>query len=261
MIGMLALKGIPNEFHMKQGIRVFLTNLMTHKRKSISDSVESVDISDLVDTTTIISIEQLSKDVISQRRGYYFAKRCLDVVASIFALIFFSLPMALVAIAIRLEGPGPIFYTQERLGLNGERFHLIKFRSMKINAETGGAQWAKENDPRVTRVGRFIRSCRLDELPQFWQVLTGEMSLIGPRPEREIFYQAFEKYIPGFSQRLLVKPGITGLAQVNGGYNLKPAEKILHDIEYIKTQSFWLDFKIIFMTVLVVLRGKNGGGR
>ena len=234
---------------------------MNHHKKSICDSVQGVDISDLVDTTTVIAVEHLPKEVISQRGAYYFVKRCFDVVASLFALIVFSVPMAVVAIAIRLEGPGPVFYSQERLGLNGERFHLIKFRSMKIDAETGGAQWAKENDPRVTRVGRFIRGCRLDELPQFWQVLTGELSLIGPRPEREVFYQAFEKYIPGFSQRLLIKPGITGLAQVKGGYNLKPAEKILHDIEYIKTQSLWLDFKILFMTVLVVLRGKNGGGR
>ena len=123
-----------------------------------------------------------------------------------------------------------------------------QLRGYQTHAEANGAQWASDHDPRVTRVGAFLRKSRLDEIPQFWNVVKGDMSLIGPRPEREVFYKEFEKYIHGFSQRLAVKPGITGLAQVSGGYDLKPAEKIIFDIEYIKNQSFAMDIDVILKT-------------
>lgn len=121
----------------------------------------------------------------------------------------------------------------------------------------GGARWASEDDPRVTKVGRFLRTYRLDEIPQFFNVIKGDMSLVGPRPERAVFYDLFDPYIHGFRQRMLVKPGITGLAQVMGGYDLKPAEKILFDVEYIKNASLRLDFSILLRTVRTVLTGEG----
>ncbi len=130
---------------------------------------------------------------------------------------------------------------------------LYKFRSMRENAEASGAQWAADDDPRVTRVGKFIRKTRMDELPQFWNVVKGDMSLVGPRPERAVFYEQFERYIHGFKQRLLVLPGITGLAQVSGGYDLGPAEKIVYDIEYIKHQGVVMDVKVIARTFGVLI--------
>lgn len=197
-------------------------------------------------------VEQL--DEIPTRRGYRFVKRAVDIVASVCALIVFAIPMIIIAIAIKLDSGGPVFYRQERLGLNGKPFDCIKFRSMRVDAEQNGAQWSEgDEDPRITRVGRVIRKSRLDELPQFFLTLSGKMTLVGPRPERACFYREFEGYIHGFSERLMVKPGFTGLAQVNGGYDLKPEQKIVYDIEYIKKRSLWLDLKILFKTVKVVL--------
>lgn len=198
-------------------------------------------------------VEKLENKIV-----YSFVKRLIDIVASLCALIVFAIPMLIVAVAIKLDSKGPVLYFQERLGLNGEPFDCIKFRSMRTDAESNGAQWsAGDEDPRITKVGRVIRKYRLDELPQFFLTLTGKMTLVGPRPERACFYQEFENYIHGFSQRLMVKPGFTGLAQVNGGYDLRPEEKIVYDMEYIKTRSLWLDMKILFKTVKVVFCGKS----
>ncbi len=184
---------------------------------------------------------------------YAFFKRAFDIVCSGLALLVLLLPMAVIALIIKLTSKGPVFYRQERLGLNGKKFDVVKFRSMKVDAEAGGAQWsAGDDDPRITPFGSFLRKSRLDELPQLWCIFVGDMSIVGPRPEREMFYNEFEKYIHGFHERLKVVPGLTGLAQVNGGYDLKPEEKVVLDVEYIKTRSFWLDIKIIFKTVAVV---------
>ncbi len=189
---------------------------------------------------------------------YTAIKRAFDIVGSIIALVLLFIPMLIIALIVSLDSSGPIFYVQERLGLNGKRIGVIKFRTMYVDAERRGAQWSNgEDDPRITPFGRILRRTRLDEIPQFWQTLIGEMSIIGPRPEREIFYDRFETYIHGFRQRLRVKPGITGLAQVMGGYDLKPEEKIVYDIEYIKDRSVWLDIKILFMTVKVILTHKG----
>ena len=195
---------------------------------------------------------------VRMKRGYRFVKRMVDIVASLCALLVFAIPMLIIALIIKLDSDGPVFYFQERLGLNGEPFQCIKFRSMRLDAENDGAQWSSgDDDPRITKVGRFIRKYRLDELPQFFLTLNGKMTLVGPRPERACFYQEFESYIHGFSQRLKVKPGFTGLAQVSGGYDLRPEEKIVYDMEYIKNQSLWLDLKILFRTVKVVLCGES----
>lgn len=218
-----------------------------------------IDLTGLVDTNRVIEVERIDPAALPDRRGYLFVKRAADVTLSLAALTVLAVPMAVIALAVKLDSPGPVFYRQERLGKNGKPFQLVKFRSMRTDAEKAGAQWAKEHDPRVTRMGHIMRACRLDELPQFWGVVKGDLSLVGPRPERAVFYDAFEKYIPGFKQRLMVTPGITGLAQVNGGYDLKPAEKIQYDVEYIKHQSFGMDMAILLKTVMTVLLGTKGG--
>ena len=219
-----------------------------------------IDLTGLVDTDRIVKVETIDPAALPDRRGYLLVKRIADVALSLTALTVLALPMALIAIAVKLDSPGPVFYRQERLGKNGRPFQLVKFRSMRTDAEKAGAQWAKEHDSRVTRMGRIMRACRLDELPQFWSVVKGDLSLVGPRPEHAVFYEAFEKYIPGFKQRLLVTLGITGLAQVNGGYDLKPAEKIQYDVEYIKHQLLGMDLSILVKMVMIVLLGTRGGG-
>lgn len=189
---------------------------------------------------------------------YDFLKRTVDILLAILGIVITALPMLIIALMIKIKMGGTIFYRQTRLGLNGKEFNIIKFRTMKMDAEADGAQWSDgASDPRITKLGAALRQYRLDELPQFFNVLVGSMSLVGPRPERPCFYEAFETYIHGFSQRVAVKPGITGLAQVNGGYSIRPEEKILYDIEYIKKRSLWLDFKILLETVGIVLHHKD----
>lgn len=186
---------------------------------------------------------------------YPYIKRGMDILFVLLATPF-ALPIVfLFAILIKLETPGPAFFFQERVGLYGKNFQVIKLRSMVVNAEKNGAQWATKNDPRVTKIGAFIRKTRIDELPQLLNVLKGEMSLIGPRPERTIFTEKFSKEIPGFKDRLQVKPGITGWAQVNGGYDITPREKLELDLYYINNMSFWLDLKIILKTIKVCITG------
>lgn len=186
---------------------------------------------------------------------YCFFKRFFDIVVSFLMLVLLFLPMLVIGIVVKCTSKGSILYFQPRLGLNGKPFRVIKFRSMREDAEKDGAQWSEgDNDERITKFGNFIRKTRLDELPQLWCIFIGTMSFVGPRPEREVFYEAFETYIHGFRERLKIKPGLTGLAQVNGGYDLKPEEKIRYDMEYIKKRSLWLDLKIMFKTVAVVFR-------
>lgn len=196
-------------------------------------------------------IESLGK--LKKKPFYSFVKRAFDIVFSLAGLAFFALPMLIIAIAIKRSSKGKVFYSQERLGLNGKKFMLVKFRTMVSDAEKSGAQWSQgDNDERITKVGRFLRKFRLDELPQLWGCIKGDLSIIGPRPEREIFYYKFEEHVHGFSERLKVRPGLTGLAQVKGGYNLRPEEKVAYDVEYIKTRSIWNEIKILFKTVKVV---------
>ena len=185
-------------------------------------------------------------------RGYLFVKRLFDVVASLMAGIVLCIPMALIVLIIRLDSGGPAIFKQERLGKDGKPFTMYKFRSMCQDAEVNGPVWADKDDSRCTRVGRVLRKSRLDELPQLWNILRGDMSIVGPRPERACFYDQFETYIPGFRERLQVRPGLTGLAQINGGYDLGPEEKIVYDMEYIRNRSWWLDLKCILKTVHLV---------
>lgn len=172
-------------------------------------------------------------------------------------LLFFCLLLPVLALLIYLDSPGPIFYSQERLGYRGQKFYIHKFRSMCIDAEKKGyAIWAAENDTRVTRIGRFMRATHLDELPQVLNILRGEMSLIGPRPERAVFVYELEKTIPFYRCRLAVKPGLTGWAQVKYRYGSTGNDalvKLQYDLYYIKHRSFMLDLFIILKTVLEVL--------
>lgn len=189
---------------------------------------------------------------VSGGKFYLFLKRVFDVAAALAAGAVLLLPMIVIGIIIKMDSPGPVLYCQERLGKGGKPFMLYKFRSMKEDAEADGPQWAKENDDRCTRIGYVLRRTRLDELPQLINILKGEMSFVGPRPERAYFYNIFEEYIPGFRNRLLVTPGLTGWAQVNGGYNLAPEEKIIFDMEYIRKRSLWMDMQCVLKTFGVV---------
>jgi lipopolysaccharide/colanic/teichoic acid biosynthesis glycosyltransferase len=186
---------------------------------------------------------------------YPYIKRSIDLFITIFASPLAIILIAIFAILIKLETPGPAFFLQERVGQNGKYFKVIKLRSMGVNAEKNGAQWAIANDPRVTKIGSFIRKTRIDELPQLLNILKGEMSIVGPRPERPIFTAQFNEEIPGFVNRLVVKPGLTGLAQVNGGYELSPKEKLDKDLNYIRNKNTFLDIKIILKTIKVCVKG------
>ncbi len=216
-------------------------------------------------------------------------KRTIDILGASVGLVLSAPIMLLVAIAVKLDSPGPIFYTQVRVGVNrrtgsrrfcqqvgaannrrrdrrredyrGRPFKMIKFRTMVVDAEKKtGPVWATKNDPRVTRLGRILRKCRLDEFPQFWSVLKGDMSLVGPRPERPTFVRDLCTKIDDYHQRLEVKPGLTGLAQVENGYDssvASVAEKVRFDLKYIRGWSIWADVRILLKTVVVVITGRG----
>ncbi len=184
-------------------------------------------------------------------------KRVIDVVLAILLLTLLSPFFLLIAFFVAIDSSGPIFYSQTRKGLNDREFKVHKFRSMIVDAEKEGVKWAEDNDPRITRVGKFIRKARIDELPQLWNVLKGEMSFIGPRPERPEFIHQLEKEIPYYDLRHLVMPGITGWAQVMYPYGASvedAREKLQYDLYYIKNFSLLLDFVILMKTLRIVLR-------
>lgn len=184
--------------------------------------------------------------------GYAFVKRLADIAVAVLVAVLGILPMAIIALCIKLDSKGPVIFKQERLGKDGKSFTMYKFRSMYTDAEAEGPRWADRDDDRCTKVGCFLRKTRLDELPQFWNILKGEMSLVGPRPERAYFYDEFETYIHGFRNRLVVRPGLTGWAQVSGGYDLLPEEKIVYDMEYIANMSIRMDLRCAVRTVRLV---------
>jgi exopolysaccharide biosynthesis polyprenyl glycosylphosphotransferase len=176
----------------------------------------------------------------------------LDVAISAAALLVLTIPIAIIALIVRATSRGNVFYRQERMGLDGKPFTIVKFRSMYEDAERDtGPVWARADDPRVTAVGRFLRKSNLDELPQLWNVLRGDMSIVGPRPERPHFVEQFKHKIPQYMLRHKVKAGLTGWAQVNGWRGNTPLEKrIEYDLYYIENWSVRLDFKIMWLTLL-----------
>lgn len=206
--------------------------------------------------TSFIRVYQ--QELENKEIGFYSKiRRVIDFIISLLSLVIVIPIILLTSIFIMLESPGNPFYVQSRMGFMGKEFNLIKLRSMRTDAEKNGAQWADKNDSRVTKVGRFIRKTRIDELPQIFNVLKGDMSIIGPRPERQIFVEEFVKYIPNFPKRLEVKPGLTGWAQVNGGYEILPEQKLELDLYYINNKSLWIDMEIVFKTVKIIFTGEG----
>jgi len=218
------------------------------------------------DLTGKLMVEKVNPDWIIFSAGFTigrisnFLKRFSDILLASVGLLLASPLMLLSALIIKLESPGPVFYRQERVGERGGSFFVIKFRSMCQDAEKNGAVWAQKNDSRVTRFGGFIRKVRIDELPQLWNVLKGEMSFVGPRPERPVFVKELAKKIPYYSLRHNIKPGVTGWAQVCYPYGASEEDalrKLEYDLYYLKNLSFTMDLWIVFQTVKTVLFQKG----
>jgi sugar transferase (PEP-CTERM system associated) len=192
---------------------------------------------------------------------FVFVRRVLSIFISLIGLLLTLPLLPFIMLAVRLDSKGPVFYTQTRVGKGGKLFKVVKFRTMRQDAESGtGAQWAANNDPRVTRVGKFLRTSRLDEIPQLWCVLKGDMAFVGPRPERPEFIEELSKKIPYYGVRHMVRPGVTGWAQVKYKYGstIEDArEKLQYDLFYIKNASIGLDLLIMFQTVKIVLLGRG----
>ena len=187
-------------------------------------------------------------------------KRVIDVSTSAMALVTGAPLWLIIALVIKLDSRGPVLYKQERVGRDGETFNIYKFRSMRVDAENQGAQWAQKRDPRVTSVGYWLRRLHLDEFPQLWNVLRGQMSLVGPRPERPIFVEQLAKQVPLYKRRLKVRPGITGWAQVKHKYDESiddVKKKVQYDLFYIENMSLRMDFKIMLSTVYHILLGRG----
>ena len=186
-------------------------------------------------------------------------KRTFDVILSVLALLVLAPVLVALAVLVRSTSSGPVLFRQARVGRDGREFDMLKFRTMRTDAEVAsGPVWAQEDDPRVTPPGRMLRRWSLDELPQFWNVLCGEMSLVGPRPERKVFVDQFSREMPRYFERHRVKSGLTGWAQVNGlRGNTSIADRTLYDLHYVENWSVWLDVRILLMTVHHVLRGEN----
>ena len=189
------------------------------------------------------------------------AKRCMDIVLSAIALLITSPAFLAVAISIKLEDGGPVFYKQKRLTRNGREFEILKFRSMIVDAEKyAGAVLATEDDPRITKTGKVIRATRLDELPQLLNILKGDMSIVGPRPERKVIADEYCKDIPEFAYRLKVRGGLTGYAQIYGKYNTSAYDKLRLDLMYIENYSFLLDIKLIILTMRIIFSKESTEG-
>ena len=232
-------------------------------------SQEMVDVRLVADVTNLAGLTLTTSNldgmpVVGLRESPHFGlnivfKRAMDIVLSLLALIVLAPLLLLIALLVKLTSAGPVFYRQERCGLNGKKFSMLKFRSMRVDAEQQtGAVWAQKDDPRRTRFGTFLRQTSLDELPQFINVLLGDMSLVGPRPERPVFIQKFSKTIPSYMARHCVKAGITGWAQVNGWRgNTSLRKRLQFDLYYITHWTPWLDLRILWMTVFKGLLNRN----
>ncbi|MTK22654.1 sugar transferase [Turicibacter sanguinis] len=199
----------------------------------------------------------LKKDQSNNVKRYYFIKRNFDIVISLMGLVLLSPIILFFSVLVYIESPGKVIFKQKRIGKNGSVFTLYKIRSMRLDAERNGEQWTQEKDTRILKIGTFIRRTKIDELPQLINVIKGEMTLVGPRPETPTLTFKFNDKYPGFVNRLSVTPGLTGLAQISGGYDLNPHEKLKKDLEYIGNQSLIMDIWIVLNTFLVVITGKG----
>ena len=199
----------------------------------------------------------LKKDQSNNVKRYYFIKRNFDIVISLMGLVLLSPIILFFSVLVYIESPGKVIFKQKRIGKNGSVFTLYKIRSMRLDAERNGEHWTQEKDTRILKIGTFIRRTKIDELPQLINVIKGEMTLVGPRPETPTLTFKFNDKYPGFVNRLSVTPGLTGLAQISGGYDLNPHEKLKKDLEYIGNQSLIMDIWIVLNTFLVVITGKG----
>jgi sugar transferase (PEP-CTERM system associated) len=194
------------------------------------------------------------------RSSQQFTRQVASILAAAFLLLLFLPVFPFVVLAVKLSSKGPVFFRQRRVGMGGRNFDVIKFRTMFTDAEAGGAKWATKNDPRVTKVGMFLRKTRIDEVPQLWNVLRGDMGFVGPRPERPEFVDWLKDELPFYYLRTLIRPGLTGWAQVRYGYGATLAEtkeKLEYDLYYIKHMSLGLDLMIMFETVKTILRRRG----
>jgi exopolysaccharide biosynthesis polyprenyl glycosylphosphotransferase len=209
--------------------------------------------------TEIAGIPFVSVREVAMSGADRIVKRAFDLICSVTGLLLLLPLFGLLALLVKTSSPGPVFYEQDRLGLDGREFRMIKFRTMRVDAEAKtGAVWTVESDPRVTWIGRYLRRFSLDELPQLWNVVVGDMSLVGPRPERKVFVDQFSTQMPRYFERHRVRSGLTGWAQVNGlRGNTSIEERTLYDLFYVENWSLALDVKIILMTIHHVLRGEN----
>ncbi len=207
-------------------------------------------------------LAELARNTKTQKKCFFLTlKRTMDLIASFVGLIFFGPVILLVGMIIKFNSPGPVFYKQERVGKNGKIFIMYKLRTMIKDAESlTGPTWAKRNDPRITRVGRLLRRYHIDELPQLFNVLKGEMSLVGPRPERPQIIERFNHHFPNYNKKLDVKPGITGYAQIRYKYDetLKDVKlKLKYELFYIQRMCLFLDLKVLLATLAVLVTGKD----
>lgn len=264
---------------------------------ALGDVVQYVETESIPETPWLskLNLQQPRRDLHCLDQATRFGKRVADIVMAVTLLILLSPIMLITAIAVKLTSPGPIIFRQTRVGLNlrkaserrlringeppdetgerrepgrdrrkvhayGKEFTLYKFRTMRNDAEKNGAQFAVKGDPRVTSIGRIMRKTRLDELPQLWNVLRGEMTMVGPRPERPVFIEKLSIEVPGYLDRLGLKPGLTGLAQIENGYDNDIESfrrKVKYDLLYLQNCSLWNDFKILLRTIRVVLSGSG----
>lgn len=249
----LALEERRNSLPLADLLRVRTTGVQVHEISTfLEKQTGRIDLNSVSPSWLIFSDGFASGRMLSS-----IAKRSFDIVASLLLLVLTLPVVAVTALLIKLESPGPAFYRQRRVGLYNQPFDILKLRSMREDAEAGGkAVWAAEADPRVTRIGRFIRKVRIDELPQTWTVLKGEMSFVGPRPERPQFVGDLEQQLPFYAERHMVKPGITGWAQINYPYGASIEDarhKLEYDLYYAKNYSPFLDLLILLQTLRVVL--------
>lgn len=237
------------KFCYQHDIRVYVVPKLTDIMIRGAEEVSSFD-------TPILAISSNGLTQIQR-----ILKRTLDVVLCLLAMIVAAPIMIAVAVAIKLDDGGPVFYKQKRVTIGGKAFDILKFRSMIVNAEKEGeAVLATTGDPRITRVGRIIRACRVDELPQILNILKGDMSIVGPRPERVENVREYSKEIPEFAYRLKVKGGLTGYAQIYGKYNTTAYDKLRLDLMYIEKYSIFLDIKLIVMTLRILLKKESTEG-
>ena len=236
------------KFCFEKSIRIYVTPKLSDIIISGSESIHLFDTPLLMCRNQGLSMEQRA------------AKRVLDIIVSGLGIIVSSPIMLIIAIAVKAYDGGPVFYLQDRLTYQGKEFRIRKFRSMCVDSEKNGARLASKHDSRITPVGHVLRNLHLDELPQLFNVFMGDMSLVGPRPERDVIMQEYEQEIPEFHYRLKVKAGLTGYAQVYGKYNTTPYDKLKLDLFYIENYSFLLDIKLLFMTVKIFFQKEVSEG-